>query len=486
MFRSLFQRNRTVRVPIEHSGVHIQPVRLYQGPVRPSILFWTFVFGYSVFRLLESTQEQSEKDKSRQKWQEWKKKQGFGTEASHSDHWKKAHDAIQKTSESTTITSADSVDPAEPSTDVIGSILLPVWFRKTKRNVPYRESEPEFKEFVRFQSDEKKVMEVTRHVVQRAETMLKNPGHQNNLRYIGFKEGKVNVEMAVIPQLLPPDIYEVPSVIMFQDGIALGWKPLPPHLGSKMNTIFHPGSTFEAAKASVYVFFYTSYAIIKSKVSGTPLHLPRFPNSKSHNHTTGQVHERERPGVDNGIKVNDRAPPTSSISGQSIRDLLKSLHDGQSSAKLHTETVENIPFSYPIQAAARAFRVKQLQGLMQDRVDEARGSVKIAGKMYLRGTRGVYIVNVSALYLPAEDHFLGPVKIDVEIALNYAAMQKALDHAKKHKHLPECEEERRKHDHKKPNEDDDQIAKPDSTESKPSTDEGKPSPSEPTPGKEKE
>lgn len=385
-------------------------------------MLYTFIFGYSVFRLLEYAQEPADKEKKQQQWEDFKKKRGFASETSaHSDHWKEAHDKIQKSTGSVVVANVESPDS---SSDLIATRTLPIWFRK-RQDGPYTESDPEFQEFVRFQSDKKKVDDVTRQVLDKAKEKLKCAHcHLPRLRYIGFT-GRLNCEMAVSPQLFPPPSYEVPALLLFKDGFSFGWKTLPPHRGAKMNAIFHPTQTFAAAKESARVFFELSYYVVKAKIFGAPLHFPKIHSPRPHDH----AHDDKKALGDSSVAKSNELPFSwSSATNQSIQDLLKAMQDGPSAAKRHSEMIENVPFSYPIQAAAKVFKQKQLQGLVRDQMNQARGSVQIKGRIYCFGTRGAYIVTVKAVYLPAEDRFLGPVVVtDGEISADFAARQKMLD-----------------------------------------------------------
>lgn len=357
-----------------------------------------------VFRLLEHAQEPSENQKGKRKWEEWKKRQGFGPETPS-----QSHDPQQ------------SKEISLPS-DVVGMRRIPIWFRE-RRGRQYLESDPEFQEFVRFQSDKKRTSSAIQHVTKSAHTSIKQrymSHHKNILAYIGF-QGNVYpqlMDVAIIPQIIPPPSYEVPTLFIYRDGISVGWTALPPDMGRKWNVIFHPLVTLAAAKASAQVFFHLSYHIIYSKISGSPnLHIPTLPGILS-----------AKPSSNNDREVSGQNLDSASAK---VKDLIKAFHEGQSSAKRHSDMLAHLPLSHPIKVAAVVFRRKQLDGLARTQVDQARGTVRITGKLVYEGRFGRYIVNVTATYLPAEDRFLSVVDYKPELIVDFPARQKLLDWQKK-------------------------------------------------------
>lgn len=365
----------------------------------------TFFIGWFVFRLLETyaINGAQDNDTGKDSWEKWRKEQGLTSETKSqplSDHWKKAHDAIQKSS--TTPSSAKSI-PAGTPADVISTITLPVWIRE-KKSPLYQPSDQEFKDYARVQADKKKVAELKKQVTDSAVARLKNPAHEANLKYIGF-QGQVHIILELVPQLHPPPLYEVPALIVFKDGIGFGWKVFRPDLGTRMESILRPGVTYAAAKASVNTFFSTSWAISKAKFFGGK--APVVIGAGQFKSPSSILSEKE-------LEKDNAIPPLSQwpTNSQSMQELLRAVHNSASTRERHSELVKNLPFSVAVQLAAATFRRQQMVGLAHHQMSRARGALQIRGTVVCMGDRGRYKMSVCAVYLPSEDKFLGPLVVN--------------------------------------------------------------------------
>lgn len=285
--------------------------------------------------------------------------------------------------------------------DVISTITLPVWIRERKSQL-YTSEDPEAKDYVRIQSDPHKVDQLKRQVGQWAGTRLKNPIHDVNLKYIEFT-GQIGLALHLVPQLHPPPLYEVPAVVIFKDGIGLGWKVLRPDLGSRMEAVFRPGVTYAAAKASLNVFFLTSYAIMKAKLTGGQSVVVNFKSAKP---TSSIVSAKD---IDKDNSMPSMANLPSGMSSATMQELMKVLHNGASTRERHSDLIKQLPLSTAVQMATATFRQRQLHGIAHAQQSRARGVLQIRGHIVCFGKRGQYQLDVVAFYLPSEDKFLGPL-----------------------------------------------------------------------------
>lgn len=288
----------------------------------------------------------------------------------------------------------------------------------------YTSDDPEAKDFVRIQSDPKKIEQLKRQVGQWAGSRLKNPAHDINLRYIGFN-GQVGVALSLVPQLHPPPLYEVPALVIFKDGIGLGWKVLRPDLGSRMEAVFRPSVTYAAAKASLNVFFLTSYAILKAKVTGNQPMVVNFkPRPTS---STMSAKDIDR---DNSMPSMSSLP--AGMNAAALQELMKVLHNGANTRERHSDLIKQLPLSTAVQMAAATFRQKQLLGTAQAQQTRARGVLQVRGHIVCMGERGQYQLDVVAFYLPSEDKFLGPLVLsNAYVVKDYNQWQKIEDKQKK-------------------------------------------------------
>ena len=297
-----------------------------------------------------------------------------------------------------------------------------MWIRSRKSPL-YQPDDPEFKDYVRVQSDEKKIAELKKHVAALAVARLKIPAHAVNLKHIGFT-GQVTVVLDLVPQLHPPPLYEVPALILFKDGVGVGWKVLRPDLGSRMDSMMRPSITYQAAKASLRAFCSTTYAIAKAKLVGG-------------NTAVVQLGANTLPSSVVGQKELDKANAIAPISqwpmnSEAMRELIKAMHNGKETRDRHSELVRNLPFSVAIKHAAATFRATQLHLLAHLQQDKARGAIQVRGAVICMGDKGKYRMDVVAFYLPSEDKFVGPLMIrNAFVVKDYSQWQKLEDQKKK-------------------------------------------------------
>ena len=243
---------------------------------------------------------------------------------------------------------------------------------------------------------------------------LKSHVHIANLNHIDFN-GQVTIVLDLVPQLRPPPLYEVPAVILFKDGVALGWKVLKPDLGSKLDSVMRPTVTYRAAKASIKVFFSTAYAIAKARFFGGNPAIVQFGAPKPVSSLT------DRKDIEKANPI----PPVP-------EEWLRALHNGKNTRERHKELVKNAPFSLAVQRAAATFRARQVHDMMHHKQNRARGVIQIRGAVVCMGERGKYRLEVLAFYLPSEDRFLGAVNVrGAYIVKDFSQWQKLEDQKKK-------------------------------------------------------
>lgn len=288
--------------------------------------------------------------------------------------------------------------------DVVSTITLPVWIR-AKSTPLYTSDDAEAKDYARIQSDAHKVDQIKRQVGQWMTTRLKNPIHEVNLRYVGFN-GKIGLALHLVPQLHPPPLYEVPAIIIFKDGIGLGWKTLRPDLGSRMEAVFRPGVTYAAAKTSLKVFGLSSYAILKAKITGDQSLVVKMKSVKP----ASPVVSAKDIEKDNSLPSMANLP--AGMNTAKMHELIKVLHNGASTRERHSDLIKQLPLSTAVQLAAATFKQKQLHGIAHAQQSRARGVLQVRGHVVCFGERGTYQLDVVAFYLPAEDKFLGPLTLN--------------------------------------------------------------------------
>lgn len=287
--------------------------------------------------------------------------------------------------------------------DVISTITLPVWIRERKSPL-YTSDDAEAKDYARIQSDSSKVDQIKREVGQWMTTRLKNPVHEVNLRYIGFN-GKIGLALHLVPQLQAPPLYEIPAIVIFKDGIGLGWKVLRPDLGSRMEAVFRPGATYAAAKTSIKVFFLTSYAILKAKITeGQSVVI----NIKSAKPASPALSAKD---IEKDNSLPSMANLPAGMNAATMQELIKVLHNGANTRERHSDLIKQLPLSTAVQLAAATFKQRQLHGIAHAQQHRARGVLQVRGHVVCFGERGTYQLDVVAFYLPAEDKFLGPISL---------------------------------------------------------------------------
>lgn len=437
-------------MPVDKDSYQVREVKIFRRALsKPSNFITTFFVGYFVFRILESYTTTTTDEKATNRTleelrkkrvekdspfsEQWKKanealKAGRKTETTNaedtsslSDSWKKAHGEIQRSNPASS-TPQTVGDPP----DVVKVVSLPplgLWTRQ-KQSPMYTPEDQEYKDYVKLQSDEKKVADLRKQVTELVFARLKNPAHQANLRYIDFN-GVVHTLFEIVPQIHPPPLYEVPALIIFKDGIGTGWKTLRPDVGSKLETVFHPTVTYAAAKAGLWVFFSASYQIAKAKLFGddTPMIVKQWNHHlKYHVKQPNPVMSAKELEKDNAIP---QQLPGTKVNPQSMQELLKAMHSTNFSRERHSELVKQLPLTVAVQLAAATFRKRQLVGLALHQQARTRGTLQVRGVMECKGNRGSYIVEVCAVYLPSEEKFVAPLLVEkAYIAKDYSACDK--------------------------------------------------------------
>src|SRR5262249_8589938 len=155
----------------------------------------TFLVTYFVFRLVESYTSESDNNKTKTKteneWEKWRKERGLNSEqqpSQHlSEHWKRAHEAIKKSDPRKSSKAPRVAESGVTSTlpDVMFDINLGPHGRE-RPGALYTPGNQEFKDYVKVQSDQKKVTALKRQVAEMAAARLNTHAHRANLHNIGF------------------------------------------------------------------------------------------------------------------------------------------------------------------------------------------------------------------------------------------------------------------------------------------------------------
>lgn len=379
----------------------------YSPSSKPSNLITTFFICYFVFRgvdtfILGNDQGQADSD-----WGQWKKQKGITSETTseHSEHWKKAHEALQKSNGTAETSKPQHV---ELPSDVLQLVTFPIWFRKKAGSV-FTPGDPEFKDYAKFQADKKKQNELSQHVANLAVRRLTHdPLHHRNLHVIEWN-GAMHFHFDVIPQLHAPPSYEVPALIIFKDGIGFGWKELNPEIGSKMEAIFNPSATWSATKASVRAFYTTSALIVKAKIFGTePPQILLRGHKHGHDQASSQSTKQITSTGNDNTDIDAFQWPKDQITRQ---ELVKALHNSQATKQRHSDLLQNLPLTTAVQVAAHVFRHRQHHAVAEKQQRRARGVVILKGNAVCKGRLGVYKFTVLAMYSPSEERFIGHITL---------------------------------------------------------------------------
>ena len=298
--------------------------------------------------------------------------------------------------------------------DVLGVLVLPVWFRKSPGRV-YQPSDPEFKEFARIQSDPKKMHALKNQVIDALKKRLKTELlHQKSLQYIQFT-GTLEAGIDIVPQLRAPPSCESPAVVIFKDGVAIGWKVWKDEIGDRLLRILRPSATYEASKASVRSFFQVTRAMALASLDNKEV---VFDGRRLTLRDLGH----------NGDKT------ANSIQ---LEQLLTAISGELPSKELHNELLANLPLSTAIQFSALSFRNAQRANMIAEQQRAARGAIQVRGNIRCVGQTGTYKMDVTAIYLPSEDKFLGPLIIsNAFIWQDYSRLQSKEDQAKRNLRYP--------------------------------------------------
>ena len=191
-------------MPVDKDSYQVREVKIFRRALsKPSNFITTFFVGYFVFRILESYTTTTTDEKATNRTleelrkkrvekdspfsEQWKKanealKAGRKTETTNaedtsslSDSWKKAHGEIQRSNPASS-TPQTVGDPP----DVVKVVSLPplgLWTRQ-KQSPMYTPEDQEYKDYVKLQSDEKKVADLRKQVTELVFARLKNPAHQ--------------------------------------------------------------------------------------------------------------------------------------------------------------------------------------------------------------------------------------------------------------------------------------------------------------------
>lgn len=415
MFRILPWAKRSIRVPIEDTagGQQVRRVRISRlGFKKGSRLLSTFITFYLCYRISEVIVG--------------------GSISTKVDNGTASKD--QKTVLIGSTTANDIIDERRKKlqaylsqgngklsgkhsiADVQDFIRIPIWFRQ-RQGPNFLASEPEGKEFIRIQNDEKKRKQLRKDIVRWTTASVKKELSR-------FPSVTISaVDLKFFPSARPPK-WEIPSLYIMRDGsLVPGWFTLPPQDGARLEHILRPTSTFDAAKASIKAFCRVIYVSAVVRWNGGNI------NDVLHKHASK---------MQNARAIDEQAKDPNSLAGQSIWPALDqylkptdSLADAKS---VHYGVLKSIPFSAAVAFASAIFRERQLMALEKYRKKNTQGLMCIRGSVTFTTEIGNLIVHVGADYSPSEDCFVGRPKVTTAIwQYDYRALEKLESAAKQKK-----------------------------------------------------
>lgn len=409
MLSFLFRRSGSLRLPTRHKSVDIQRVKISRQLRRPAFLaiagplltlaiartsdYWL----PSDFRKALDTLNE-DFDKAKKEVERKSKKTNYG------EHWQAEH---EKAISSGSLPREQSDVVAKPSQNQPIFLTFPIWMR-LKNMPPYRDSDPEWEEFVKLQMDDARMEALFRNIAE--STMAKfrqRPDARGILQKIRYR-GQIGVSLEILVPYRPPPVYEVPGLLITAKKVSCAWRTLPEPYGSKLQRITHPVVFFRAFWMGVRVFCKITWSQLRSMINER---LNRKPDSsildfvKTVPARSGSGTARQE------IKTDD---PSSSSNKDTVTDKFGT-SQGLAIFPFNTKAVLQsqksllgaVSTESAIKQGVYAFQSTFMTLQLQAWREVPRGACMIEGWIDYLGEFGMVRSQVYAIYLPSKDIFLG-------------------------------------------------------------------------------
>lgn len=292
--------------------------------------------------------------------------------------------------------------------------MLPIWFRR-KLPSRYTADDPEWKAFQKVQQDQKLMSEVKQAVMDMVVKEIRKDRWKPSLREV-CPTGRILAKYSLyfVPRLYPPAIYEVPCVFVMRDGIRIGWRQLPDHMGRKMDHIFHPVVFAGAFYAGFKVFCTVSYQITQARLTD------RFNSMKEPTRAdVTKEGKTELPKVQETKTLSETEKTISRLLASKLSEGDKAMwlpflhgeYGERPSLRPYRDLVKSMTYWGAIEEGCGMFRAKWVLGQRASMQSQIRDACKIEGFVDLIGTRGRVHIDVSVSYSPERDAMVGPLVI---------------------------------------------------------------------------
>ncbi|KAK4938177.1 hypothetical protein LTR10_021336 [Elasticomyces elasticus] len=391
MLRYLFRPARTIRVPLKNGEFDLQRVTVKRkSKVDVPRLVTTFLLSYCVVRTVSHVLSAEEKQRNNRFDAEELKKQ------------LERQNAVVK----------GSTDSQQQQDEGI-PFMLPLWFRR-KRAPLYTADDPDWQAFQKVQQDQKVMSDIIRAVMDMVEKEIGTSRYKQSVR-AACPDGRIlaKTKLSLVPSLYPPDIYEVPCVLLKPNGLSVGWRQLPENVGSKMDHIFHPLAFANAFYAGFKVFCKVSYQITYARLTD------RFNSSKTSPSDDASMKEKSvLPQTEQKKAVTETEKTLSGLVSNRLSEddkakwlpFLHGEYGERSGMRNYRDLVKSMTYRGAIDEACGMFRAKWVtaQKALQTHAN-IRNECSIQGSVDLVGTRGVLHLDVFVAYSPANNAIISPL-----------------------------------------------------------------------------
>jgi hypothetical protein len=257
------------------------------------------------------------------------------------------------------------------------------------------------------------MQEVRTKVARAIALQLQKSQHKLNLDYIRFKH-QLASSLEIIPPIYAPESYEVPCISIHPSGqVSFGWRPLSRAASAKMERMFHPVIFSQAFWSGVKAFSTTTFTITKARALDW-LYGPEpativLQLRKAHGLNAVTSIRFSRP-LSREQTIIVQLPINQIPDQQAVTTLpfLRGDSEKDSNVKKNYRNVLNsTTYKDAIEHAATVFKQTWISRQMTAVKYSSGGVCSMRGTIDCIGERGKYRLEVSALYIPSEDVFIG-------------------------------------------------------------------------------
>ena len=289
-------------------------------------------------------------------------------------------------------------------------VPIPIW-TTSKKAPEYKTTDPEWNEFLKLEQDPERVKKLKGEVARIVATGVLDGLPPPVERAWGF-DGKVSFDSGQIDFVFPfspPNVYERPGLLVSPNGIRWSSQELPDERGRRFHRIFHPvvfALAFWAGGKAFAGFYYTSF---KTKVSEMFGEKPKRVQTRSVSNPFKGISPEEQAQLKRAFTLT--TSPT--------------LMDPEDSAELLRVLVPPPALKSAMEAAVNAYKRKHTHLQVAKWKECPRGGCYLTGHVDIRGTKATIRVSVKAIYIPAQDTFLGSPTIGEAVVMPKLSMMTA-------------------------------------------------------------